>query len=746
MGFKYCFILFFTSILSVVGQNTYQLGIHFSSNDPSVFEDSTTSIVIGQDSTFKRLILLNDHLDLKLQQGNLEIVVYSLRLKSEKIKINLIADTSINILLIEEALSEVVISNDRNNNSYQLTKSDIIKLPALFGESDIIKTIQLAPGVISIGEGTSALFVRGGSSDQNLILLEEIPIYEPSHLLGLVSVFNTNIIERANFYKTDQPATYGGRLSSILQINHQKGNNDSQEAQAGISLLAFNASLNGFLKKNHLWYSTSVRRSLIEPYLYLFNLNGNGSRFMDVNARMDYQMNQKIRVFGIGYFGQDHLQLKDKFGLTWGNSGAQISLNYKISKDVENTTSLYLSKYKFNLINIPEEQAFQWDLAQLEKGIKSRFDIHKLRYSLSTGIDFNHYTLSRGTFTPLNNKTIFKFTSIPNIFAFAASSYLSAEYRLAQFKIQSGVRLGMFSSLGPQNQYDESFVIPEPRFSLTSQIRNLSLSASYSHTVQYIQQIVTGIVPLPISYWVASNKSLKPAKSHNFSIGASLKGAKKSKIKIEFYYRHLKNVTDFKDNAFIFFNPNINTELLQGKGIAYGVECSIQKTINKYTFGLDYTYSKSQRKIFEINQDQWYNAPYDRPHNLHLLISKKINLKWEIFLTWQCSSGRPITLPKGIFEYQGYVTNIYVSRNDYRLPIFHRLDLGVKYNPLPLKHIKSEWQFNIYNAYNRKNAFVVYPNVALNNPSDISLGIDNKLEMLYLFGIFPSISYNILLK
>lgn len=692
-------------------------------------------------------------------------------------------DISLNISLEEESveLEEVVVTGkapEANVTSIQMSRNDlnidqVKKLPALFGEPDIIKTIQMLPGVISAGEGTSSFFVRGGSADQNLILIDEAPVYDPSHLFGLFSVFNADIIKDSELYKGGIPARFGGRLSSILDVRTRDGNNKEFEGEAGIGLLASSISLEGPIKKNESSYLISARRSYVDLFLRAAD-NENLVYFYDVNAKVNWRANNKNRFFLSLYSGRDDFSFGDDFGFDWGNRTATFRWNHLFNDKLFSNTSLIASNFDYGLESSSAADGFTWDSDLQEYSIKN-----DLNYYVNPNLELDfgyHFTYRR--FAPgkilAKEESIFKDTELQNEYALDHAFYLGAQHSLSdKLTLIYGARLSIFQSVGKgdvyryQNDLDnvnptridtlsfgrlepiKTYVNLEPRVSLRYMLNSKSsVKLSYNRMVQNTHLISSGTVPLPFNTWAPSSYYLKPQLADQIAAGYFRNFKDNTyEVSVEAYYKKMDNVTDFADNAQLFFNTDLATEYRQGEATGYGLELFVQKKKGDLTGFVSYTLSRADRTIDGVNLSNTFLANHDRRHSFNTLATYDFNDKWSFGGSFTYGTGRPTTVPSGTYQWgDGYVADVITERNGYRLPAFHRLDLSATLTPRKNKGKKYEtsWVFALYNAYSRQNPFSLYTRVTQNKDGEvIGDGTSKEARMIYLFPLLPSITYNI---
>lgn len=697
--------------------------------------------------------------------------------------VQLESDISMNIELKEIAmeLNEVVVTGEREDEQVtnvqmsinQIDIAQVKKLPALFGEPDIIKTVQMMPGVISAGEGTSSFFVRGGSADQNLILIDEAPVYDPSHLFGLFSVFNADVIKDSELYKGGIPARFGGRLSSILEVRTKDGNNKEFGGEAGIGLLASSVMLEGPIKKDESSFIVSARRSYVDLFMKAAGKD-NLVYFYDVNAKANWRANNKNRFFLALYTGRDNFSLGDDFGFDWGNKTATFRWNHLFSDKLFSNTSLIASRFDYGLGSTSEDDGFEWSSDITEYSFKQdQSYFFNPNLSLDFGYHLTYRQFNPGVIEP-EEGSIFKRTALQKEYALDHAIYAGLEHKVTErLTFQYGARLSIFQSIGKQMVYEydnisdnvnperidstyydhfeniKSYVNVEPRFAARYILNeSTSLKASYNRMVQNTHLVSSGTVPLPFNTWAPSSVYLKPQMADQVAVGY-FKNLEDNKyeLSVEAYYKDIQNVTDFADNARVFFNKDLVTEYRQGTSEAYGVEFMAQKKKGDLTGFISYTWSKVTRNVPGVNLDREFYANHDRRNNLNVVATYEYNDKWTFGGNFTYGTGRPITLPAGSYEYgDGYIPDIITERNGFRLRDFHRMDLSATLTPRKNagKKYETSWVFSLYNAYSRKNPFSVYTRVQMDDDGNVvGDGTQKEARLIYLFPILPSVTYNI---
>lgn len=719
---------------------------------------------------------------LTVPKGTYEVQFTYIGYKEQVRTLDLQDDMSLNLEMQTDAqvIQEIVIEEkplDENVVAVQMSKNtlnmnQVRKLPALFGEIDIIKNIQMLPGVISAGEGSSSFFVRGGSADQNLILIDEAPVYDPSHLFGLFSVFNADVIKDSELYKGGIPSRFGGRLSSILEVRTKDGNNRDFDVTGGIGTMASRLAVEGPIVREKSSFIVSARRSYIDLFLKAAGEN-NLVHFYDVNAKVNWKSNNNNRFFVAFYAGRDVFNFDDNFGFQWGNMTGTFRWNHLFNERLFSNTSVIVSNFDYKLELTDPVQGFQWISNLQEFSFKN-----DLSYSLNTNneLSFGYHLTGRrfspGEVSPNTMGSIFQTVELQHMYALDHGLYISNLQRVNdKITLDYGVRLSVFQNIGPGSvylyqdpqdnininrtdtlQYDQwerikTYVNLEPRFSLRYLVgEGQSFKVSYNRMVQNTHLISAGTAPVPFNTWNPSNYYLKPQVADQVAAGYFRNfNDNEYEFSAEAYYKDISNVTDFADNAEIFFNEDLSTEYRQGDAWAYGLELMLNKTRGKLTGSASYTWSKTLRKIDGVNRGFEFYSNHDRRNVVNVQAAYDYNDKWVFGATFTYSTGRPLTLPAGKYEYGDYNPDVLTERNGYRLPAFHRLDLSVTLNPRKnlSRKWKGQWVFSVYNAYDRRNPFTIYTRTKQDEDGNIiGDGTEKEARLIYLFPILPSVTYN----
>lgn len=709
---------------------------------------------------------------LTLPQGNYTLVVSFLGYDQLEKDISLISNQKIDFKLSpkEEVLNEVVITVEKKNESIinsdvgvtKLEMKEIKKIPVLFGEQDILKTLTLTPGVKSLGEGNGGLYVRGGDNSQNLILLDEATVYNANHLLGFFSTFNSDAIKDVTLYKGTAPAEYGGRISSVLDVKMNDGNNQKFRIGAGIGLISSRLNVEGPIVKDKGSFLLTGRRTYADLFLKLSSdeqLNKNQLYFYDFNAKANYIINDKNRIYLSGYLGRDVIKISERFGIDWGNATGTLRWNHLWSQKLFSNTSLIYSDYDYRVAITRESDEFNITSSIRNINLKHEFQYYLgNKHTLNFGFNSFYHTITPGQVDVSEGSEINP-VELQNRNALENAVFFSGNWKPnTKWNIEYGVRLSSFNLLGAGDFYSydsngsvidtlsygkgqivKTYVNPEPRLNIAYIINeNNSLKFSYTRNTQNLHLIKNSTSTTPTDIWIASSNNVKPEIGDQFSVSYFKNfGENKFQFSAETYYRIMQNQLDLKNGAEIRANDKIEGELLFGEGRAYGLELLLKKKYGKFNGWIGYTLSKTERKINGINDGNWYPARQDATHDFSIVGIYDINKKWTVSATWVYNTGNAVTFPSGKYTINGNTEFYYTERNGYRMPDYHRLDLGAtRYFTKSQKH-ESSLNFSLYNAYGRKNAYTIDFQDDPNDPTK------TQVVKTYLFTFVPSITYNI---
>jgi hypothetical protein len=676
---------------------------------------------------------------------------------------------TVNVELVPgSTLEEVVINAERKNENVKspqmglnkIKMKDLDNVPVLLGEKDILKTIQFLPGVKSEGEGNIGFFVRGGAADQNLILLDEATVYNSAHLLGLFSTFNADAIKDVTLYKGGMPAQYGGRLSSVLDIKMQDGNDKKFGIQGGIGLIASRIKAEGPLLKNKSSFMISARRTYIDLLMKAFgdsSLKKNTLNFYDINAKVNYKFNDKNTLFLSGYLGQDNIGIKDLFANDWGNTTATMRFNHIFSNKLFSNTSLVYNRYSYAIELIDEKSNAKVRSQIRDFNFKQDFQYFSSNHTIGFGLQGTHHQIAPSDITATTNSS-FNPLYIEKRYGLEFGVYISDEWQLSEkFNLLFGLRLSQFSLLGPgmidtynetgdvisskiykRGDFIKNYLNIEPRFSASYSLNDKnSIKASYNRNTQNIHILSNTGASAPTDQYVMSSNNIKPEIGDQIALGY-FKNTEDNgyEFSSEIYYKWLQNQIDYKDGADLTANAAVESLLLYGKGRAYGIEFYGKKTKGKLTGWISYTLSKTERQFNGINSGAYFPARQDRTHDVSLVAMYNISRRWSISANYIFSTGNAVTYPAGKYNVGGLTTYYYADRNANRMPNTSRLDIGATLKGKEGRKFQTSWTFSLYNALDSKNPYAIRFRDKENDPTR------TEAVQTSLFGIIPSVTYN----
>jgi hypothetical protein len=692
---------------------------------------------------------------ISLPKGDYELVYSYLGYRTVKRKLKLKGNSTLNINLIVESeeLQEVVVTDNSIENQLakpqmsvaSLTAKEIKKIPQFLGEVDVIRTLTLLPGISTVGEGANGFNVRGGNVDQNLILIDDAPVFNSSHLFGFFSIFNGDAVRDVKLFKGGMPAQYGGRLSSVLDVRQKDGNNQQFGMAGGIGLLSSRLLLEGPLVKDKVSFMVAGRRSYQDVFFGLSadpELQNTQLFFYDFNAKLTWEINPRNKIFVSAYYGRDQFGANDLFDFGWGNGTLTARWNYLVApKLFLNVTGVY-SDYTYSL-GTPETETtpFRWESRIQNYMGKSAFTWYaNNNHTVDFGAEATYYAFDPGVISGAIEATL------QHEYALEPAVYINDEWKVnTRLTIAGGLRYAWFYNLGGrtiryysgdqidnstvdgEKYFDKGEVVAtyggldgfEPRLNFNYRLTELaSLKLSYNRNRQFIHLISNGTTPTPIDVWRPAGEYIQPAIANQIAVGW-FQGLFRNKFlfSMEAYYKDFQELVDYKNGANLIFADYIETELLTGRGRAYGLEIMLEKKIGAFTGWISYTLSRTERQVDRgsepsewINYGNWYAANYDKPHDFTFVSTYTINKNWDVSMNFAYQTGRPMTPPesRGVFENIEYPVTI--SRNTERIPDYHRLDISANY--YFKKNDKRRWQHSlnlgVYNVYARKNAYSIF--------------------------------------
>lgn len=779
-------LLFCLGIVNAFGQQEYTIsGV--------VTDLNTGETLIGVNVLIPELragVITNAYgfYSITLPQGAHEVIYSTLGYTIERRSIELNASMVIDVALGENAeeLDEVVIKADvealdittPQMSVNSLTAQTIKNIPVVLGEADVIKSLLLLPGVSNAGEGASGFNVRGGAVDQNLILLDEATIFNSSHLFGFFSVFNPDAIKDLKLYKGSIPARYGSRVSSVLDIYQKEGNSKNFKMSGGIGAVASRLLVEGPIKKDQAAFLVGGRGSYAHLFLPLFDIE-NTAYFYDLNTKINYKIDDSNSLYLSGYFGRDYFGIQDSFINSYGNAVINFRWNHNFSDKLFSNLSLIYSNYYYGLEL--DFVGFKWD-----SGIENFNLKYDFNHYLSKGLQLNYglqniyYGFNPGKIIPNRPDSGIVADQLTQKYANEAALYIDVEWEISQrLRAEVGLRGSHFMRFGQDEFqlyandapvtfdpflliYKEADPIEtirvdrwerlktysnwEPRIAASYTITDdISLKASYTKLSQYLHLLSNTSSPTPLDVWTPSGPYVKPQRLDQYAVGVfSFLKDRAYSLEVEAYYKDVRHRIDYIDGANLIANNAIEQVILDGNARAYGLEVLLRKNQGAFQGWIAYTLSKSEQKTsprneneIGINNGQWYNTPYDKPHDLSIYGTYTLNDRWKINSNFIYQTGLPTNYPIGQFDFQGIVVPYYGLRNEQRLPDYHRLDLSATYTPKRKTNAtyQSEWVFSIYNVYNRQNA------ASINFRQNADTGV-NEAVRTSIFGLVPAVTYN----
>ncbi len=726
---------------------------------------------------------------IEFRSGGMETVVK---------EFDLTADIVFNIEMSSEIknIGEVTISAKKgeNVNSARIGQIDLdvekIKtLPAFMGEVDIIKAIQLLPGVSSVSEGGQGFYVRGGGPDQNLVLLDEGVVYNAAHLFGFFSVFNVDAIKSVTLIKGGMPANYGGRMSSVLEVHMNEGNNKKFKIKGGLGVISSRLTIEGPLKKDKGSFIVSARRTYIDVIMKAAipetsPFSGSSYYFYDLNLKLNYKLTEKDRIYLSGYYGKDVFTYGNKtdafsVDMPWGNGIAALRWNHLFSNKLFMNVTSTFSDYQFKFGSEQDEFRFALKSQITDIGAKVDFTYFpSTRHKLKWGAEYIYHTFNPTSVSAASQDIVFDTGEAQKLYSHESAVYVLDEFDLNEkIKLNAGLRYSMYQHVGPFKRYIKGDISNpdsvvnyskgdlikfysglEPRVSgrwLLSETS--SIKAGYSYNYQYVHLTSLSAVSLPTDIWYPSTDKAKPQKGWQGSLGYfhNFKDDK-YETSVEVYYKGMKNLIEYKEGALPGDNVNDNTDniLVFGTGQAYGIEFFVKKAYGKLTGWIGYTLAKTERKFPDLNTGNVFPAKYDRRHDLSIVAGYKLNERWTFGAAFIYATGNTLTLPTSWYVQEQSLLFNYGARNSTRMAPYHRLDLSatlydksykVKQDELtgePIKvkkRFRSNWSFSVYNVYNRANPFFMYVD---NNGDFLNGDFKISVKQVSLFPIIPSVTWN----
>lgn len=700
---------------------------------------------------------------LSLPQGNYTLRFSYVGYKPELVPVRLESNVTINAGMSDESnMQEVVVSakKDDDNLSSAAMGTEVLnmktaaKIPVVFGEKDLVKTIQLMPGVKSNGEGTNGFSVRGGATDQNLILLDEAPVYNASHLLGIFSTFNSDAIKDATIIKGNSPAQFGGRLSSVLDVKMKEGNNKDYQVSGGLGLISSRLTVEGPIQKERSSFIISGRRTYADLFARLSpDFKDTKLYFYDLNVKVNLAVSDRNKLFFSGYFGKDVLGVSTLFGSQWGNATGTLRWNSVLSSKLFSNTSFIYSNYDFNVSFKSDGSEINYNSHIRDLNLKQDFTLYaNAKNTLRFGLNVIHHTI-----TPTKAEGTDIVNSKNSRKGLENALYVSNSWKASdKINLDYGLRFSFYNILGGDtyNIYKDHQLVQatalkdgkigktyfnwEPRISVNYRVSNTaSVKLGYARNTQNLHLMSNSTGGSPTDQWIGNSYNIKPEVADQVSAGFSKTFRNNAyELNAEMYYKAMQHQIDYRDGADINTVPDIESELLFGKGRAYGLEILLKKKTGRLTGWVGYTLSKTERKIDGINNGNWYNAKQDRTHDLSVVGIYTLTQRWTLSGAFIYTTGNAVTFPTGKYVLNGMTIYQYANRNADRMPATHRLDISATYEKPSQRRFRSSWNFGLYNVYGRRNPYSITFKENASNPQKIDA------VQTSLFQWIPSITYN----
>ena len=650
----------------------------------------------------------------------------------------------------------------RTHTQLGLSRIDLAeaaKLPVIFGEQDVLKTLSLLPGVKQAGDGNAGFYVRGSSAGQNLILLDEAPIYNASHLFGFFSTFNSDAIKDVTLIKGNADARYGGRLASVLDVHMKEGNNQAFHGAGGIGLISSRLSLEGPIQKGRSSFLVTGRRTYADLFLHLSKndeVKNNSLYFYDLNAKANLALGPKTHLYFSGYLGADKLGLKDQFMIDWGNKVATLRLNSILGDGLFSNTSFIFSNYQFNILLKSGNSEFHLNSLIRDLNVKQDFSWNTAIGTWHGGFNSIYHQFDPTHFSGGNDSTDYtQHKSMQRGWENAA--YLSYEGKLGSvLELSAGLRVSAYSLLGPgtfyrytaastdpsdsiylgPGQIGKTYLNPEPRIALSWKLTEAaSLKMAYSRNTQHLHLLSNSVSTDPTDQWIGDSYNIKPETADQLSLGY-YRDFWGYRLEAETYYKWMGAQVDYRNGADLTTTDDVQSQLLYGIGRAYGLELYLKKNRGKLTGWVSYSLSRTEKKIDGINEGQWYKAHQDRTHDLSVVAMYPLSKRWDVAGDFMIATGNAVTFPQAKYQLVDQTFFYYGKRNDYRMPVYHRMDLNFTLKCRPRKRYQASWSFGLYNVYGRENAYLIHFEEDDKQPGK------TVAKQTSLFRWVPSVTYN----
>lgn len=769
MGFSRFLYLFLLVMLCLDATSQQKYTISGTIADATTGEDLPGAVISIGGGRFSAISNSYGFYSISIPEGNYHLEISQMGYIKSASELSLHTNQLINFALkaMVFQLEDVDVSGTRGDHNItalemgnvRINPKQIENLPVFFGERDLIKTLQLMPGVKQAGEGNTGFYVRGGGIDQNLILLDEAPVYNASHLLGFFSVFNSDAIRDASLLKGFIPAEYGGRASSVLDIRMKEGNMKDYTTSGNIGMISSSLSFEGPIKEDVSSFMISGRRTYADLFLQLApdkDIRDAQLYFYDLNMKTNFKLDKKNRLFVSGYFGRDKFRLDDQFGFDWGSKTATIRLNHTFSDKLFSNSSIIYSDYSYQIDLYGNNDVIMGSHIQ-DFNLKQDFTWYRNAVNtLKFGFNLVAHKIVPGEIDAAPG-SIYNSLAVRPRRALEGAIYISNSQRFTdKLNVYYGLRIVGFANVGPGDfyrfdsdgnleetiSYDHFSWVktqggPEPRIMVNYLINNQSsVKASYNRNYQFLHLLSNTTSSTPSDVWLPSSDNVKPQIADQWSFGY-FRNLKNNlfETSVEAYYKNLANQIDYRNGADLVFNSTVEAELVFGRGWAYGAEFLFRKNYGRLSGWLGYTWSKTMRQFDDINDGNPFPARQDRRHDISVVTQYNILPKLILSASWIYNTGNAVTFPSGKYVVDGRTVGYYTQRNGYRMPDYHRLDFGVTWIRKQTDRYESSWNFSIYNAYGRENAYFISFRESEENPDK------TEAVQISLFKFIPSISY-----
>lgn len=738
-------------------------GLPLSGASITVKERPNEGVEVGEDGTYV----------LELPSGKYTIVCESVGFGTETKVVNLknTATANFNLWTDVEDLGGVEVTSRTQHKAVEQTQmsvahlevEDMKKMPAMFGEQDVIKSLQLMPGVKAESDASSGFQVRGGESSQNLVLLDGATVNNAGHLMGLFSTFNSDVLRDVTLYKGQMPAQYGGRIASVLDVTTANGDRQNFKADGAIGLLASKLTLQGPLQKGKSSWMVAGRRTYLDVFLKATDdYKDTKLNFYDLNAKLNFKLTDKDQLDLTFFNGQDHLGIRKLMNMQWGSTVGAAKWRHEYNSNVVLNSEVFFSGYKTrNWLDVMEDISYSYDGKNNQTAWNENLTWHiGNAHTIDVGFQSSYLDVvsAEWKYNGIHEKE--------ERYALENHFWLNDEWVVnKRLSLLAGVRMSVFSLLGSGPYYSiapngdilstkeygkgdfvKTYVDPEPRLSANYKLSsNQSVKAAYSHTTQNVHTIKNGITSIPLDRFTLSTNLLKPESADQVSVGYAISFDNEEhnnayEVNTEVYYKHTDNVIDYRDGVNSMSQIEIDRLVLAGQGRSYGWELDVKKNYGKVTGWISYTLSRTETQIDGISNNQWYTANNDRRHDINVVAMYSPNKRWDLSASWKFYSGQAMSVPVAKYEVEGETYYYYNNRNNYRTPNYHRLDFGATRHCKPHRHWQSEWAFGIYNVYGRYNPFVI----TIDEDEDSATG--SRMTQTSLFAFLPSVTYRFKFK